>query len=112
MTTHDYDPHDDEAGARFVERANALLNTPKRYALVSGARDAEEVARYLPDNYRVIHDTLLIDPDGRRVALNVIEGRDVAGWTLDAYVIPRLASGLIAAHEIDLSHPIMREVSS
>lgn len=103
MTTHDYDPHDDEAGARFVERANALLNTPKRYALVNGARDAEEAARYLPDNYRVIH---------ARDGVVVIEGRDVAGWTLDAYVIPRLASGLIAANEIDLSHPIMREVPS
>ena len=30
----------------------------------------------------------------------VIEGEDVAGWTLDDYVIPRLASGLIFATEV------------
>jgi hypothetical protein len=29
----------------------------------------------------------------------VIEGEDVAGWSLDGYVIPRLASGLLSAKE-------------
>jgi hypothetical protein len=42
--------------------------------------------------------------------VTVIAGEDVAGWMLDDYVIPRLASGLIFANEIDLSHPIMKEV--
>ena len=65
-----------------------------RYALVSAR--PESIAAYLPDNYRVIGSV-----DGE----TVIGGRDVAGWTLDAYVIPRLASGLYFATEIDLSHP-------
>ena len=40
----------------------------------------------------------------------VIAGRDVAGWTLDAYVIPRLASGLYFAAEVDLSHPALKQL--
>ena len=40
----------------------------------------------------------------------MIGGRDVAGWTLDAYVIPRLASGLYFATEIDLSHPALKQL--
>lgn len=76
----------------------------KRYAIVAGARDKAQVSAYLPDNYRVIPNT--------DAACIIIEGRDVAGWTLDGYVIPRLASGLIFAREIDLSDPIMRTVPS
>jgi hypothetical protein len=49
------------------------------------------VSAYLPSNYKVteVHDTYA-----------VIEGVDNAGWTLDDYVIPRLASGLIFAKEV------------
>ena len=50
------------------------------------------VARYLPDNYVAVED------DGR----TLIIGRDVMGWTLDDYVIPRLASGLHTAVEISV----------
>lgn len=71
----------------------------KRYALVSAR--PESIAAYLPDNYRVIGSV-----DGE----TVIGGRDVAGWTLDAYVIPRLASGLYFATEIDLSHPALKRL--
>ena len=52
--------------------------------------DIETIARYLPDNYRAIAE----NDGGIR-----IEGEDVAGWTLDGYVIPRLASGLHWAKE-------------
>jgi hypothetical protein len=31
-----------------------------------------------------------------------ITGTDQAGWTLDDYVIPRLASGLIVAKEVEV----------
>lgn len=31
----------------------------------------------------------------------IIVGHDVAGWTMDDYVIPRLSSGLITAVEVD-----------
>jgi hypothetical protein len=40
----------------------------------------------------------------------VIAGRDRAGWTLEGYVIPRLASGLYFASEIDLSDPALRQL--
>jgi hypothetical protein len=81
-----------------------------RYAIVRNARSRREAEAYLPDNYRVIYSH--IDPDKRRTIREefVIEGKDVAGWTLDGYVIPRYASGLIQCEEIDLSHPIMKKV--
>jgi hypothetical protein len=63
-----------------------------RRAIISKRRDsAEQIARYLPDNYRVERE------DDTHVW---IVGEDVAGWTLDGYVIPRLASGLIVAEEV------------
>lgn len=57
----------------------------------SGSVTAAEVEAYLPSNYAIIETF----PD--RI---VIGGRDSAGWTLDGYVIPCLASGLITAREI------------
>lgn len=88
-----------------------------RYAIVKNARTRREAEAYLPDNYRVIHDHLTRTRGtaggvvgGRVVHELVIAGEDVAGWTLDTYVIPRYASGLIACEEIDLSHPIMKSV--
>lgn len=79
----------------------------KRYAIVRSARSQREAAAYLPDNYRVIH---IANESQYNRRVFVIEGEDVAGWALDGYVIPRLASGLIQAEEIDLSHPVMREI--
>ena len=66
-------------------------------AVVYGARSAEEVGRYLPSNYRVVY---AVSRDGRLEV--VISGRDDAGWTMDDYVIPRLASGLMRV-EVDAS---------
>jgi hypothetical protein len=83
-----------------------------RYAIVRGARDQKEVEAYLPRNYRVVAEVPawwydhLVNP----VAVWVIQGQDDHGWTLDGYVIPRLKSGLIGCEEIDLSHPVMKEV--
>lgn len=91
----------------------------KRYAIIAGARDRREAEAYLPDNYQVIHEFkggYLRNLDGsvRRVEGDnvafVIAGEDRAGWTLDSYIIPRYASGLIGCDEIDLSHPVMKEV--
>lgn len=64
--------------------------TNVRTAVVRGARDVEQVQRYMPANY----EASAVD------GMIVIIGVDVAGWTLDDYVIPRLASGLIFAKEI------------
>jgi hypothetical protein len=74
-----------------------------RYALVAGEATQIDVYLYLPDNYQVIGSV-----DGQ----TVIGGRDAAGWTLDAYVIPRLTSGLYFATEIDLSHPAFKQLSA
>lgn len=49
------------------------------------------IRAYLPDSF-----TVLIELGGDVV----IVGNDVAGWTLDDYVLPRLASGLIFAEEV------------
>lgn len=69
-----------------------------RYASVTGARSSEEVAAYLPGNYEVCGHRFPDGPAGKIVVL--IRGLDSAGWTLDDYVIPRLASGLMWATEM------------
>jgi hypothetical protein len=68
---------------------------PARFAFVRGARRREEVAAYLPEGFALLGEGM---SDGR--TFYVIGGYDNAGWTLDGYVIPRLASGLIAAEEV------------
>jgi len=75
------------------------MNTPNRVAVVFG-RDItpERVAAFLPSNYSVLD----ADQTGRDGDTVVIGGHDNAGWTLDGYVIPRLASGLLFAEEIVL----------
>lgn len=57
----------------------------------SGTPSPETVAAYLPRGYWVTGST------DDEVA---ISGIDDAGWTLDDYVIPRLASGMIHAREV------------
>lgn len=62
-----------------------------RFATVKGFNSEREVKAYLPENYRLLgiyNDTA------------VIAGVDVAGWTLDGYVIPRYGSGLMACKEL------------
>ena len=73
----------------------------KRQALIEcrgpehAVRTLSSVKDYLPNNYSayICED----EPDSECV---MIEGYDDRGWTLDGYVIPRLASGLIVAKEI------------
>jgi len=65
-----------------------------RSALVTGARSTAEVEAYLPDNYKVVFGVVLGEEGV------IIEGEDIAGWTLEDYVIPRLASGLLWAREV------------
>lgn len=74
---------------------------PNRYLEVRGAGSsldeaAARVAQYLPANYEVAGS--FHDPDGRPVVQ--VEGNDVAGWTVEDYVAPRLGSGLMAATEV------------
>lgn len=57
----------------------------------------ETIKRYMPGNYKAY-----LRDNGKII----IVGHDVAGWTMDDYVIPRLASGLYTAQETtDCSHP-------
>jgi hypothetical protein len=69
-----------------------------RYATCNAPLDT--VQAYLPDNYRA-----RVQPDG----LVLISGTDRGGWTLDDYVIPRLASGLIYAAEVAADHVVGRD---
>lgn len=92
----------------------------KRYALIRGARDAQEVRAYMPSNYAVIGEAVegalefFSSANGIRFmnehAVFVIAGTDDAGWTLHDYVSPRLGSGNIGCEEIDLSHPVMKVI--
>jgi hypothetical protein len=68
----------------------------ERVALVHAP--AAQVAPYLPANYQVAEEDVSTDTC-------IIAGHDNSGWTLEAYVIPRLASGLIHAEEILAEEP-------
>ena len=68
---------------------------------------ADRIAAYLPRNYAVVPPTV---NDIGAPAVVRIAGVDRAGWTADDYVIPRLASGLIACRVADFV-PITRELS-
>jgi len=83
-----------------------------RYAMVRNADTRKQLEAYLPDGYEVMAETTWPPYDGaaKEDRVFVIRGLDVAGWTLDEYVIPRLLSGLIACVEIDLSHGVMKKV--
>ena len=66
-----------------------------RTAIVRTFTTVETVDKYLPPSYRAVAIPDLPDDD----EIIVIVGWDHLGWTLDGYVIPRLASGLIFAEE-------------
>jgi hypothetical protein len=63
---------------------------------ITNYRSLEEVQRYLPEGWNaVIAASTANDED-----VIVAWGEERAGWTVDGYIIPRLASGLIVAKEI------------
>lgn len=80
-----------------------------RYALITAKTDSElnAIRAYLPGNY-VARRAGTFEPHHDTV---VIRGEDDHGWTLNEYVIPRLASGLRFAREIDAEeyHLLMDE---
>jgi hypothetical protein len=57
------------------------------------------IEAYLPDNYRIMGTFTEDDGLGKRTGF-VIRGHDEAGWTLDEYVLPRLASGMHFGQEV------------
>ena len=64
----------------------------ERRAVIHGG-DIALVSAYLPSNYEVAGWD-------DRVEGVVIVGSDHAGWTLDGYVLPRLASGCMFGKEV------------
>jgi len=60
---------------------------------IANTGKSKEVAKYLPSNYRVLGRTL--DNTG-----TIIIGVDDHGWTMEQYIIPRLASGMIHCEEV------------
>lgn len=78
-------------GLRDVEKTVA----PRLRAAIVRTDSIRTVAQYLPGNYSAVATG--VDKDGPWVR---VEGKDNAGWTLDDYVIPRLASGLLYAREV------------
>jgi hypothetical protein len=80
----------EKAGVRTQQKRSAIVS---RFDEDGAA--LRTVQNYLPANFeaRYFEDATL----GTVV---LIEGYDRAGWTLDTYVIPRLASGLIVAKEV------------
>jgi hypothetical protein len=93
-----------ESATRRIESApehyRSLIVGEARFAVVRGARSVSEVEAYLPSNYALMESFEVEASTGRFRLVVIIGGHDDAGWTLDGYVIPRLASGLIAAEEI------------
>ena len=87
-----------------------------RYALVRGnGLTVARVAAYLPSNYRCLG--LAVDHPFKRLPdyeepVVVIAGRDRqgGGFGLDDFIMPRLASGCLGCTEIDLSHPVMKQI--
>ena len=85
--------------------------TLRRYAVVRGLGiTADKVAAYLPSNYRVEGVSTMNESCGDEYPVVVISGVDSHGWTMEKYVVPRLGSGMMAATEIDLSHPVMMTI--
>ena len=94
----------DEAFEEMWDSAASSDRPAVRRAIVRGRpwnRDnslAASVNRYLPANYRVDHTIDQGDED--RIPSVMVVGEDVAGWTLDGYVLPRLASGMYYGEEV------------
>ncbi|GEM_PF-2965460 len=76
----------------------------KRWAVVRGVDTRKRIEAYLPERYKIAAFVA-----AEQVAL--ISGRDVAGWTLDEYVLPRLASGLMYGTEVTNLKELGRELS-
>jgi hypothetical protein len=73
-------------------------NPVRRAVVRSKDSTLATIQRYLPANYEA-H----VNSDG----FIVIEGQDSHGWTLDDYVLPRLASGLHFAEEVPVTSTVV-----
>ena len=81
-----------KAGVPVQRKRKAIVECGQVFGHKTGLNT---VRKYLPSNFTACESSGTIHGD-----CILIEGYDRAGWTLDAYVIPRLASGLIVAKEV------------
>lgn len=95
------DPNEDGNWWKVCVDHDTLIETVEvRHATVDaknvgwGSDPCHVVSAYLPDNYQASRHT------NSETDIIKIVGYDHAGWTLDGYVIPRLASAMIFATEI------------
>jgi hypothetical protein len=97
------DPHDDgnfwlvcTTHDHLIRTVEIRTATIKADSVGWGGDPLKVVQQYLPSNYTAEIVPALYD-EGDQV---VVTGWDKAGWTLDGYIIPRLASGMIYATEV------------
>jgi hypothetical protein len=67
-----------------------------KYALITGTSD--QIRPYLPGNYDV-----LVERDIPNVGTVTLIGGQDTSWTMEHYVLPRLASGNYFAREISVT---------
>lgn len=84
------------------------MQKPLRFAIVKSSHPTERLAAkveaYLPAGYSVLACEDEEQEPGAELRQGevLIGGRDEAGWTMDDYVLPRLASGLYIGREVTL----------
>ena len=92
----------DEAWQRLKDSSPESLQRERVAVVLDDAISEEHVQNYLPQGYTAKIEYLPGNQAGKtsNAMRIVIRGYDTAGWTLDGYVIPRLASGMIVAIEV------------
>ncbi len=92
----------DWAWQRLKNESPHDLQRERAAVVLDDTTPLEDVQNYLPVGYSAKMETLPGNHAGKtsNAMRIVIRGYDIAGWTLDDYVIPRLASGLIVANEV------------
>ncbi len=92
----------DWAWQRLKKESPHDLQRERAAVVLDDTTPLEDVQNYLPVGYSAKMETLPGNQAGKtsNAMRIVIRGYDIAGWTLDDYVIPRLASGLIVANEV------------
>ena len=92
----------DEAWQRLKGSSPGSFQRERVAVVLDDAISEEHVQNYLPQGYTAKIEYLPGNQSGKtsNAMRIVIRGYDIAGWTLDDYVIPRLASGLIVATEV------------
>ena len=100
----------DEEKRDWISRQLSISPLLATVLLGRGVEEPDQAERFLEPQISHLNDPFLlpdIEPAVGRIwkAITdhekiVVFGHDNAGWTLDGYVIPRLASGMIFAQEV------------